>query len=301
MRAREGGLMKHQDDDDLLTLDQLRKHLGAPDAAQLEATAPEEAREELVKLGAQIRSARILTDSARIYGLAYAAWQKATAEQKETLLGFSEQLLAVAVDRALALRALSGDADEAQHADTTRAAELARAAQDAFSRGMIRRDHLYTALRTIAGRDAALRARVDAARGTAEDAEALARGLSRLAKLGRELCGHKKGPLAARVKLARLSEKHLAAIDALAEEVKASARAAAGRATAQKTAQGDVDHLDGVNLALLGDIVSAFESAHDLDPTIPRLVPIATRRFLGKHTRKKPGAPAEPPAEKTES
>jgi hypothetical protein len=160
---------------------------------------------------------------------------------------------------------------------------------------------MFTALRTVAGRDPALRGRLDTARGTAEDAEALARGLARLAKLGRELVGHKDDAIAKRVKLARLEKRHLDGLDALADEVKTRAHAAAGRVTAQKTAQGDLDYLDGVNLVLLGDIVSAFEAAHDLDGTIPRLLPISTRRLLGKRTRAKAAAtvepaPPEPPA-----
>lgn len=290
--------MGQHDDDDLLTLDELRKRLGKPSAAAVEAMTPDGAREELVKLGAQIRSARILTDEARIYGLAYAAWSKATEAQKDVLLGFSEELLTVAVDRALALRALTGDAAEVQHADTTRVEDRARAAQLAFQRGLTRRDHVFTALRTIAGQDPVLRGRVEAARGTAEDAEALARGLTRLAKLGRELVGHKKDAIAERVKLARLQARHLDELDTLADDVKAAARAAAGRATAQKVSQGDVDYLDGVNLVLLGDIVSAFEAAHDLDGTIPRLVPISTRRLLGRRKRAK--AAAEAPAAEPE-
>ena len=60
--------------------------------------------------------------------------------------------------------------------------------------------------------------------------------------------------------------------------------------------QGALDAEDGANLLLLGHIVQVFEAAHDLDPTIPRLVPIATRRLLAPYSSRAKGngeAPVE--------
>lgn len=58
-------------------------------------------------------------------------------------------------------------------------------------------------------------------------------------------------------------------------------------------AQGEIDFLDGVNLHLLSMVIAAFEAAHDVDGTIPRLTPIATRRALGKSRRGKSGKGSE--------
>ncbi|WP_437326816.1 hypothetical protein [Sorangium sp. So ce381] len=52
-------------------------------------------------------------------------------------------------------------------------------------------------------------------------------------------------------------------------------------------ARGDLDRADGINLILLEQIVRVFERANEQDPTIPRLVPIATRRLFSRSTRKK--------------
>ena len=108
--------------------------------------------------------------------------------------------------------------------------------------------------------------------------------MARLVVIGREIVGHKKDAVAARAKLARLQAAYLDEAENLAKEVRATARAATARGASTKAAQGDIDFLDGVNLRLLGDMIDAFESAHDLDPSIPWLVPIATRRLLGKRT-----------------
>jgi hypothetical protein len=39
-------------------------------------------------------------------------------------------------------------------------------------------------------------------------------------------------------------------------------------------------------------MIDAFEKAHDIDPTIPRLVPISVRRHFGKHVRNATAKPA---------
>lgn len=43
-------------------------------------------------------------------------------------------------------------------------------------------------------------------------------------------------------------------------------------------------------------LIDAFEKAHDIDPTIPRLILIAMRRHSGKHSRKAV-VPVAPPAD----
>jgi hypothetical protein len=275
------------------TLDDLKTALGAPEPLLIDAIVTQVRRDALIAHGADIASSRIMADVPRIYGLAHAVWVKATPEQRDALVGFSPDLLSVAVDRALALRELTSEVDDAGHADSAAVKVSANAATSAFARGLPRRDHLHGVLRTVAGADEELRSRIEVAVGTAEDAEALAKGMKRLVVIGREILHHKKGPLALRAKAARLSSGYLDDIDALADEVKSTGRAATGRATSKKAAQGDVDFLDGVNLHLLSMIISAFEAAHDVDPSIPRLTPIATRRALGKSRAKKKAEGAE--------
>jgi hypothetical protein len=284
------------------TLDDLRAALGPPDPAMLDAAVSQLSRDELIAWGAKVRSSRVIIDASRICGLAYTVWSKANHEQREALIGFSQELLTIAVDRALALRDLTSDVDDADHADTSSAEVSNRAAIAAFSRGLPRRDHLHAVLRNVAGADLELRSRIDVSVGTAEDAEALSKGMKRLVVIGREILTHKKDPLALRAKLTRLTPSYLDGIDALADEVRSTGRAATGRAAAKKTSQGDIDFLDGVNLHLLSMIITAFEAAHDIDASIVRLVPIATRRALGKRTKRAKeeeapaGGGAAPPA-----
>ncbi len=270
----------------LPTLDQIANALPKAQTPLLDAIVANESREALIARGAEIKSSRILTDGARIYGLAYAVWSKATSEQKDALVGFSPDLLALGVDRALALQALTSDSGDAEHVDAATVEERAVTARLAFARGLSRRNHAVRVLRNVVGRDATLRARVDAATGKAANANALGAGLERLATLGRELLSSADPILKAGVQLARLDDVYLARLDSFAAEVKRTAQAARVRATAARAAQGEIDFLDGVNLDLLERVINAFEGAHAIDPSIPRLVPIATRRLLGKRRRK---------------
>jgi hypothetical protein len=77
--------------------------------------------------------------------------------------------------------------------------------------------------------------------------------------------------------------------------IRETAREADARSVS-KVRQLEVDFMDGVKLHVLGELIHAFEAAHDMDASIPRLVPIATRRLLARHRARK--APEETPAPK---
>ena len=81
-----------------------------------------------------------------------------------------------------------------------------------------------------------------------------------------------------------------------------ASKAANVRPAGQKVTQGDLDRSDGVNIHLLTLIIRAFENGHEQDPTIPRLVPIATRRLFTRTAKKRgEGAEAEEEPEAAEN
>jgi hypothetical protein len=279
------------DDPPAHTLPSILDALPAPDP-DLEAALLEGATDaSLVAVGRTIASPHLITDERRLYSIALDVWQGATPEQKDHLRGFSEELLSVAVAHAIKLEKMA-----TAHGDLADATGISREARNAvarkaFAAGLILRDQAAKVLRGVAGHDEALLAKVDGATGTAESGTALAKGLSELAKLGHKLLAHKKDAVAGRAKLMRLDAPYVAAIEAAAAEVSDTAEQAAARSGGKAVTQGALDREDGVNALLLGHIIDMFEAAHDLDPTIPRLVPIATRRLFGKHTRTTKAAP----------
>jgi hypothetical protein len=269
---------------DTYTLNDIRDILGTPTELQAQANAPTEPDAELIRLGAQIASGRILTDVEGLYGLAYTFWLKTTPAQKDLLMGFSEEVLCYAVDRALALRELTTATDDAGFLDTKELARRKTAAATAFSDGLALRDRAQNILKKAAPNEETKRKVIDSV-GTAEDDDKLAAGLDRLAAIGQTFLNPADDIAKARISAVRLSDTFIKSLGDAAKKVRKTAEDAAARTTIKKTTQGDIDRLDGVNLILLGDIVTTFEDAHDSDPSIPRLVPTSTRRLLGKKTQ----------------
>lgn len=276
------------------SLEDLQKHLPAVDAHLLADLLADVDGSDLVVRGAMIASSRVVTDATRIYAQAFDVWNALDESQRALLIGFSPELLSLGVSQAKALRdaAAAGDS-EGKTSKSERATRDAEAGA-AFKHALLLRDQARTALAVVASGDVKLAAKIEGTHATAEDGEALASGIDRLVSIAREVLGQKKGPLASRAKLARLSSAYVDSLEAAGKAVRTTARAAAARTGATKHAQAELDRLDGINLLILSHVVHAFEAAHDLDARIPRLVTIATRRLLGRASR----APkAQPPAE----
>jgi hypothetical protein len=267
----------------VFTLDELAAKLEAPDPALLAALMDDESREGYVAVGAEIASSRVLTDVERLYSKAFEFWSHATSAQKDELVGFSPELLAVAVEQARALRDLNDAASRETHTGRGERDQRRSAAVGAFQRALGLRDQLHRVLLGIAGRNARLRKQVNGATGTADRAEDLAQGIEALVALGKKVLGHHGDAVARRAAAARLAEPYLDKVTAAAVLARQTDRDVGG--PPPRIGQADLDLADGINLHLLSNVVQAFEAAHDLDSTIPRLVPIATRRLLGRRLR----------------
>jgi hypothetical protein len=272
-----------------LSLPELAHALGKPNPRMLSAFLAGTSDEQLVKVGVTILSARIVTDTSRLYGVAYDFWKHAKPEQKATLRGFSEALLGLAVHQALELQGLV-----ARHDGKTEAAQAARSVSDAaagaaFTSGLKLRDQAFSALGNVSSHDATLNAELDTAKGTAEDGDALAAGLAALGKVldGWIKKAKKDDGLAGRLALGNLDGDYAKALADAAADVKKTAGDAKKRHSGGKVTQGALDRADGINMMLLGQIIDAFEQANDIDPTIPRLVPISTRRHFSRKAKKK--------------
>jgi hypothetical protein len=273
-----------------LTLEALQDKLGKPDPTFVEAIADEQTREEFVALGSQIASRHILSDAPRIYGVAYAFFSTATDTQRETI-DVSQDLIAVGVFLALELRALHAGTRKANDEADAGRSRADREAAAALTDGVALRTRTVKLLKGIAGRGANDRKRVDDQTGTAETAESLAQGLEAQAALLREFLGHTQDKIAARIALFGANEARALKLEETATRIRETASAADARSVS-KVRQLEIDFMDGVNLHILGELIHAFEAAHDTDASIPRLVPIATRRLLARYSGRSDSKPA---------
>ncbi|MDC0746359.1 hypothetical protein [Polyangium mundeleinium] len=281
-------------DDPIHTLDILAAKVGAPQAGLLDALLAGTDNEQLTDKGREIATSRLVVDGVRLYQEAYNFWQGATDPQKKCLKGFSLPLLGVAVHQLLALHVraqkMADDTTDEGKSRAKRATEASRTASHAVAV----RDQAASALRDAAGLDPALRAEVDETVGTADTPDTLARGLDGLANvLDAWLKAPPASPILARLTLASLDAAYAEELRAAANAVRTTAANAGERQAAKAAAQAGLDREDGVAILLLGQIVRAFEAAHDLDPTIPRLLPNSTRRLFSRRTKKKETGAAE--------
>ena len=268
----------------------------APTRDEIELYALDLPPTDLVERGAKIRSEKILTDIVRIGGQAAEFWSNASAGQKRHLLGFSFPLLKVFVHSGkkladmLALRAANTDEREAN-----RAAAIAIADQT-YSQGMDERDRLLVALENVESLVPGLEARILSARATVTDHDSLALSLQALVNLGRDLLSNPNSRAARQLVDGGVTPEALTTIDTLAQSVKSTGDHASGARIRGNVSQSDIDLQDGTCLAYLERVMRIFNHAHERDASIPRLLPIATRRMFSIGRKTPPIGPNTPPA-----
>jgi len=269
------------------TLEQLVARFG--ESSELEVfTLVAADRAELTAMGSEVGSGRIDADSARLYGQAGDFFAAASPVQKRALRGFTPNLLRIATWAARRSQTLWQQREHGLAEIQARKGQRVQDAEQARKRALAVRDQWRALLRALSGGDPRRDSDIERAYGRAKEASELSRSLSALASLGRSyLVDHVH---AARARDSGLDTNFLAETERLAAAVPAQiATGVTAREDAAVT-QAEVDLWDGVNLLLLGCILDLFEAAHVLDPSVPRLLPLALRRGSAQPA---PASPAD--------
>jgi hypothetical protein len=278
----------------------LAQAVSAPTPAQLAMFAIRTPPAALVERGSHIRSEKIRTDMVRLCGTAAEFYPRATPAQRKLLLGFSSALLSVTVHSGVKLgEMLDQRGSTVGNREGTLAADTVTAAT-VYREGMSERERLATALETAVNGEPALESRVESAHARVTDHATLATSLLALVKLGRDLVLDKASPIGQQLAEGGLTQAELDELEALAKRVQSSGAAAGGARTTGPISQAAIDLQDGVCLEYLERTMKIWNGAHERDPSIPQLLPIATRALFSP-TRKKPAAatvekPAAEPA-----
>ena len=269
------------------TVDELVQRVGAADGSGARALVRGLTDEDLIDLGRRVATPRITTDGRRMYGIVLDALSGLTPAQRALLPTVTDARVAAAVgalahgrdlhQRRQTELGLRRSGKEASEADAGAVRERARAL----------RAQLREVLVDLLGD----RPEIDAAAGSVTTGAALASAIENLVGilevkvLGTELRAelqpgsYDKGELAAIRKTAAEARR----LDDRAEAVQGVA----------EVPQSEVDLWDGINLALLDRVVTAFERAHDRDPVIPRIAYLSLR---STSRRVEPPPPITPPS-----
>lgn len=276
------------------TWEALTQAVPEPSAAQVAMFAIRTPPAALIERGAHIRSEKIRTDMVRLCGTAAEFYPHATAAQRKLLLGFSSALLSVTVYSGVKLGGLLekrgstlGNREGNLAADTTKATLV-------YREGMSERDRLATALETAVNGEPTLESRVESARARVTDHATLSTSLLALVKVGHDLLLDKASPAGQQLAEGGLTQTDLDELTALAARVKSSGATAGGARTQGAMSQAALDLQDGICLEYLERTMKIWNGAHERDPSIPQLLPIATRSLFSP-TRKPAAAVAEAP------
>ncbi|MEI7893750.1 MAG: hypothetical protein WCI05_11695 [Myxococcales bacterium] len=249
---------------------------------------------ELVALGAEVATSRIDTDTARLYGKAHRFFLTATPERLAAVPGVTSDMLRVAVWTA---RQGQVKAQQRQRAHSAKGGDKAvrkAEAQTTRDTGLLRREQLHRALLTLGKKDSVTKLQISGAYGIVTTPSDHSASLVAMAKLARTMLADDSPGAVLRRKGSALTEGWLKETEELASQVeKTGASGAAVRGEAEVT-QADVDLYDGINLRLLEAFIDSFEAGHGVDPSVPRLVPNALRRWFDRGARHT--TPATPPA-----
>lgn len=276
-------------------LEELAALLGAPRPGVVEAVLAGTSSDALVEDGARIASGRILTDMSRIYWKAYVWAKDADPALLRMVKGFSMPLLAAAVDRALRLKRMAADRRDTEARESSSKEQAARVAAKAVSQSGDLRDQAERVFARVANLEEPFATEVAKAVTAVKTAADRARNLAGLADVAERWLSLPEGtPIRVRAELAGVDADYVAELRASGKGVKKAAGAAEKRATGTDVSQAALDHEDGINLLFLDQIITAFDSANQVNRLVPRFLPIATRTFFGRRPRKKAAEPATP-------
>ncbi|MRG91390.1 hypothetical protein [Polyangium spumosum] len=266
--------------------------VAAPTEEEAERYAVEISTSDLMELGSQIRSQKILTDLVRFGGIIGEFWPKATTAQKRRLLGFSEPLLKVFVHSGKKLADMVAQFDA--HVDSREASRAAAfaAADQAYKEGMDERERLVTALEGVAHLEPGLEERITKAASRVTDFTSLAQSLATLVNVAKEIRANPMSKAAKQLDDGGLDAMQITAFEEMISKVKTTGEAASGARIKGPVTQAELDLQDGICLSQMERVMKVFNRAHERDPSIPKLVPITTRRLFVSPRKRNEDVPA---------
>ena len=249
------------------------------------------APDHLLALGTKIASQHILTDALRWAGILADFVRTAPPELQREARGFAPGLLRVFVAEADKLRGMYERYSREKSAQRSTLAVGAATAQALHKEAVARRRQLRSVLLAAVEGDITLTQRLAAAYGTIDE-NGVGGSLRSLCRLARELLENRDiGPT---LSAGAVDLTYLSALESLGTRVDGSRAEVSGARSRVAVSQPELDVQDGVCLLLMDRLRSLMAAAHEVNPLLPKLEPIASRGYFAPN-KSKPKKPAAPP------
>ncbi len=249
---------------------------------------------DLVADGACIRSDRILKDVLRWTGTVHDFWEESAQEVREQVVGYDPGLLRVLVWEGAKLRDMLETFTHAKDDAAASQAVAASMARQIKTQASGTREQLRAALQSAARQDAKVLPRILSAYGTAGSLKDLADSIHALAQVARSLLGDDSA-FASKLRKGHVTEEKLKAVEAISQQVRSLGEKTTGGQTRTSVTQAQLDVQDGTCLELMEVLMDLLNSSHEINPAIPRLVPLATRSYFGVRRNKASPVAEAPP------
>jgi hypothetical protein len=248
----------------------------------------------LLDFGRRIASGRILRDLLRFCCQIHDDGAK---RGEGGIVGFSEAFFRVVLEDGKALADLYatslGDAKATTTAAKSDEASLASRAESLRARF----ESVFATVDHATRNSAAMSARVAACYTRALAPEVVAASTESLVAVARELLKSERFRIARRLVDSGVDSAKLGALESTAKAVAALSKRASAPRAAPKVTQRQLDLQQGVCITHMQTLIDVFTAARDADPSVPNLIPIATRSLFGYC---RPAAQEEPAAAETD-
>jgi hypothetical protein len=245
----------------------------------------------LAEAGSHIRSSHICTDVLRWSGQLLDYWQTLPEPARRQHHAFDMGAVRVLAAEAFELREMDQQ-HQAQRAEGAAFAQSDRSVSNSvLDHAEKTRDQLYAILVSAARPDADRQIPLlNAVFNQRSQPAAVAESLEKLCTRARAMLTPADGLVAQRLARRGITEASLAERERLAQQMRTLGERTGSALHRPDVSQADLDAKDGICLALMEDLMREVTAAHNLDPAVPNLVPIATRRYFRRARHAPPKA-----------
>lgn len=238
--------------------------------------------------GRCVPTAKIVDDSIGIYLKAFDALRRGGEAQRSAVRGCTLELLVLMSQQVLRLAERS---EQRAKEEATRAQVIEKSMahlRTQYSRALTTREQARRLLGGMARDDVSFQEEVRRSATAAEGGGSASAAMLALAELGRRVLADADPKIAVRARLLGLDDPYVKSLEALGHDLVAR-EAELQELTGHDDTAGDSIAVEaGITLHLMMMVIEAFESAHEVEASVPLLRPVHTQRLVRRLSKLPP-------------